>query len=103
MRFLTTEPRTLFGMKVITSPLIPDEVPRIEVRDIKLRDGTSILTPAFRAEMNAWFLREFGTKQVAYIVGDQQMIAMSQRMKRALDREIERTLMGYPDSPRGAQ
>lgn len=47
---------TVMGMKVYQR----EQIPRIQVRDIKLRDGTSILSPEFRSEMNAWFAERFG-------------------------------------------
>lgn len=87
---------TLFGLRVITSDLVPDEVPKIQVRDIKLSDGTSILTPEFRADLNAWLLARFGKKQVAYVLGDGQAIAMSARMKARIEREMQRAMFnGY--------
>lgn len=57
---------TLMGIRVMPSPHV-QPVPVIQVRDIKLKDGTPILSPAFRAEMNRWFLERFGTVDVAYM------------------------------------
>lgn len=58
---------TLFGMRIATSPLV-QPVPRIQVRDIKLSDGTSILSPEVRSRENAWYLERFGTMEVAYMM-----------------------------------
>ena len=33
------------------------------MRDIKLSDGTSLLSPKFLAETNAWFAHEFGYRE----------------------------------------
>lgn len=85
---------TLFGMKVITSPFIPDEVPRVQVRDITLKDGTPLLSREFLARENKWWLDTFGTKQVAFILDSQQAIAIGSRIKAALEREIERSFLG---------
>jgi hypothetical protein len=85
---------TLFGMKVITSPYIPNDVPCIQVRHLTLKDGTPLLSGDFLARENAWWLKEFGTKQVAFILNDQQMIAVGTAMRERIDREIERTLGG---------
>jgi hypothetical protein len=94
---------TLFGMKVITSPFIPDRVPVMEVRDIKLSDGTSILTPEFRAETNRMLLELFGTKAVAFVLNDRQAIAIGTAMKQRLDEMIERELAGPYWSPNVAR
>lgn len=49
----------LGGMDVFIEP----EVPKIQARDIKLSDGTSILSPEFRAELNTWFAARFGYRE----------------------------------------
>lgn len=85
---------TLFGMQVVTSPFIPDEVPRIQVRDITLKDGTPLLSREFLARENKWWLESFGTKQVAFILDDARAIAIGSRLKEALDRQIEHELLG---------
>lgn len=61
-------PSMFMGMKIFQSPLV-QPVPAIQVRDIKLKDGTSILSERFRAETNAWLLDRFGTREVAYMIG----------------------------------
>jgi hypothetical protein len=102
MSLFTEQPRTLFGLKVITSPYIPEEVPRIQVRDITLKDGTPLLSRDFLARENKWWLDSFGTKQVAFILDSQQAIAVGTRLKEALDRQIAQSLMGgicTPGSP----
>lgn len=61
-------PSRFMGMDVFEMPPQPA---KIEVRDIKLSDGTSILPASFRAEMNAWFLERFGRRpEVAYMIGN---------------------------------
>jgi hypothetical protein len=64
------------GLKVFEAPSPP---PKIQVRDIKLSDGTSILTPEFRAQMNAWLIEMFGFqddpfKDKAYILGNYGLV-----------------------------
>jgi len=54
-------PRSRFaGMDIYTRPPSPA---KIQVRDIKLSDGTSILTAEFRAKMNAWLVQMFGYEE----------------------------------------
>ena len=48
------------GMNVYEEPPPP---PKIQVRDIKLSDGTPLLSPRFLAETNAWFAAEFGYRE----------------------------------------
>ena len=51
----------LFGMPLVESALIPERVPRVQLRhDVPCTD-------AFRAEMNAWLLDFFGEKTVAFV------------------------------------
>lgn len=50
-------PKRLMGMDVYQRP---DPPPKIQVRDIKLSDGTSLLSPQFRAKENLWWLAQFG-------------------------------------------
>jgi hypothetical protein len=45
------------GFRIYDSPPPP---PKIQVRDIKLSDGTPLLSPAFRSEMNSWLSERFG-------------------------------------------
>jgi hypothetical protein len=59
---------TLFGIPVMTSRLVPDELPKIQVRELRLKDGTLITTPEFLARENAWWLKEFGTTKVAFMM-----------------------------------
>lgn len=49
----------LGGMDVYVEPSIP----KIQVNDIKLSDGTSILSKQFRDETNAWLLARFGYRE----------------------------------------
>lgn len=37
--------------------------PKIQLRDIKLSDGTPLVSPEFRAEMNAWLAARFGYRE----------------------------------------
>jgi hypothetical protein len=70
------------------------------VRDITLKDGTPLLSREFLARENKWWLDTFGTKQVAFILDGQQAIAIGSRIKAALEREIERSLLGGPSQRR---
>jgi hypothetical protein len=54
---LTFKPPSFAGMKLFEESPPP---PKIQVRDIKLKDGTSILSKEFRDETNAWLAAEFG-------------------------------------------
>lgn len=56
---------TLMGLHVVEVPWL-GPVPAIEIRDIKLKDGTPLLSPEFRARENRWWLVRFGTRDVAY-------------------------------------
>jgi hypothetical protein len=78
-------PRTLYGMRVVASPLIPDEVPVL-----KLHPDFQWCTPEFRADFDRWALEMFGTKEVVFMLNDQQMFAMSKRMQAKLDHEINK-------------
>lgn len=54
---------TMFGFPVITSPLVQP----VPVLTFDPAHKLCWATPEFRAEMNAWLLERFGTKEVAYI------------------------------------
>jgi len=63
---------TLMGKRVIEAPPPP---PKIQLRDIKHADGTSILSPEFRLDMQNWLTARFGYendpfKDHAYMFGD---------------------------------
>lgn len=69
--------RRFMGLEVYEAPPSP---PKLQVRDIKFADGTSILAPAFRAEMNAWLLERFGYqediyKDKVYVLGNYGLVA----------------------------
>jgi hypothetical protein len=53
-------PPRYLGMDIYEEPPPP---PKIQVRDIKLSDGTSLLSSKFLAETNAWFASEFGYRE----------------------------------------
>lgn len=55
---------TLFGMKVIQSRLLPSELPTITFDP---QQKCTWATPEYRASMNAWLLKRFGTQQVAFV------------------------------------
>lgn len=57
---------TFMGFRVLESSLVMP-VPKIQVRDIKWKDGTSILSQESLAKHNRWWLERFGTKEVAYM------------------------------------
>jgi hypothetical protein len=66
----------LAGLDLYEAPPPP---PKLEVRDIKFSDGTSILPAAFRAEMNLWLLERFGLKEDLfkenlYILGGRMLV-----------------------------
>lgn len=70
-------PMRFMGMPVYEAPPPP---PKLQVRDIKFSDGTSILPAAFRAEMNLWLLERFGFaedmfKDKIYLLGSYGMVA----------------------------
>ena len=57
----------------------PPPVPKIQVRDIKLKDGTSILSPEFLAKMNNELAAQFGYrddpfKDKIYLLGSYGMV-----------------------------
>lgn len=54
------------GMRILPSHLV-QPVAKIQVRDIKWKDGTSILSQEALARHNRWWLERFGTKEVAYM------------------------------------
>lgn len=51
------KPQTLMGMRVFEAP---PPSPKIQLRDIKLSDGTPLFSPEFRAETNGWLIEQFG-------------------------------------------
>lgn len=53
---------TLFGMKIVTNPSIPENEPKIKLsNDIELPEK-------FRKDFNAWLLERFGTNRVFYVI-----------------------------------
>lgn len=73
---------TLFGMKVVVSPLVRP-VPKLQLRP------DAPCTDAFRAEMNQWLHSMFGEKHVAYVLGDQQKLVISREQERLLRQYCE--------------
>lgn len=73
-------PGRLAGMDVFVEPPAPR---RVEVRDIKLKDGTSILPAAFRERINASLEATFGRREplctpgMAYILSGQMLVMSS--------------------------
>lgn len=53
-------PPQFAGLKVYEAPPPP---PKIVLRDINLDDGTSILSPEFRAQMQSWLTARFGFQE----------------------------------------
>jgi len=53
-------PDRLGGMNLYEAP---PPSPKIQLRDIEFDDGTSILTPQFRAQMQSWLTARFGFQQ----------------------------------------
>lgn len=58
------------GVSIVASPFLPHEQPAIQVRDIRLKDGTPLLSTQFLARENAWWRDRFGMRPVAFMVGD---------------------------------
>lgn len=85
--------KSFMGFKIITSPYIPDTVPAVQMHPDCDPQGLWC-TPEFRAETDRWLLEKLGTKEVAFIMTDQQMIAVSTRMRERIDRDIEKLFMG---------
>jgi hypothetical protein len=72
-------PMKLAGMNILEAPPPP---PKLQVRDIKFRDGTSILSGEFRAKVNADLLERFGYqedlfKDRAFILGSYGIVMNS--------------------------
>lgn len=55
---------TLFGMKVIQSPLLPSELPTLTFDP---QQKCTWATPEYRASMDAWLLKRFGMQQVSFM------------------------------------
>lgn len=53
---------TVMGMRIVSSPFIQP------VAKIQLSADLPWCTPSFRAETNRWFLEQFGTRDVAYMM-----------------------------------
>ena len=56
---------TLFGLKVISSPLVPSEVQTVTFDPQHKCDAWA--TPAYRREIDAWLLKRFGRHEVAFM------------------------------------
>ncbi len=62
-------PPRFMGIDIFESPALAPK-PKIQVRDIKFSDGTSILSQAFLDEQNAWWAEQFGYQEhIAYMFG----------------------------------
>jgi hypothetical protein len=55
---------TLFGLRVIESPLVPSELPTITFDPQR---KCTWATPEYRASVDAWLLKRFGTQQVSFM------------------------------------
>lgn len=55
---------TLFGLKVVESPLVPSELPTITFDPQR---KCAWATSEYRASVDAWLLKRFGTQQVAFM------------------------------------
>lgn len=66
------KPSRMIGMDVYVEP----EVPRLQLREITLSDGTPLVSKEFRDEYNAWLIARFGYREQlcrgdkAYILGN---------------------------------
>lgn len=56
---------TLFGLKVVSNPILPSELPNIRFDPQHKCDAWA--TPAYRREIDAWLLERFGTHEVAFM------------------------------------
>ena len=55
---------TFLGLKIKTHPLLPSELPTITFDP---QHKCTWATPEYRASMDAWLLRRFGVKNVAFM------------------------------------
>lgn len=62
---------SFMGMKVITSPLVPSELPVITFDPLR---KCSWADEDYRAEMNSWLLTRFGTQQVAFFFNTRALL-----------------------------
>jgi hypothetical protein len=53
------KPSRLMGMDVYVEP----DVPKIQLREITLSDGTPLVSKEFRDEYNAWLIARFGFRE----------------------------------------
>lgn len=59
---------SLFGMKVLTSPLVQP------VPVLQLSYEFNACTDSFKIKMNKWLLDTFGTKEVMYVMGGNTLL-----------------------------
>ena len=69
------------GMKVATSNLIRP------VPVLQLSYNFTACTDTLKAEMNRWLLEMFGTREVAYVIGKDQMV-----LSHAMLMELKKTI-----------
>lgn len=75
------QPSRFAGMDVYVEP----EVPRLQLREITLSDGTPLVSKEFRDEYNAWLAARFGYREQlcrgdkAYIIGNYGIIVNRQQ------------------------
>ena len=91
--------RVGMGTPIITSAFLPDEQPAIQVRDIRLKDGTPLLGSEFLAGENAWWREQYGMRPVAFMVGGQMAVhpkvrAIIAGACKALDDDLLRVMLG---------
>ena len=55
---------SLFGFKVVEHPLLPSELPVISFDPLR---KCTWATPEYRASVDAWLLKRFGTQNVAFM------------------------------------
>lgn len=87
------------GVPIVTSPFLPDEQPAIQIRDIRLKDGTSLLSTAFLMRENLWWKEQYGTRPVAFMMGDTVAVhpkvqAMLMAASKAIDDELLKVMPG---------
>ena len=75
---------SLFGVKIVTSNLVKP------VPVLQLSNNFTACTDAFKAEVNQWLLEMFGTKEVAYVIGKDQLV-----MSHAMFMELKKAIPAY--------
>jgi hypothetical protein len=84
-----------FGdVRVFCSPLLP-LAPKIGVRQICLKDGSPLLSPAFIERENRWWRAQFGEVEQAFQTADGIFMppGMYEKVRKHLADEVERDIL----------